>query len=712
MYARLTSSVRFLLTPILLIICQFHSVSLRAGEHDFWHKYYPESAKQADLQVYSEYVKSTFPGYDVNTATVNVLLSSAFEKFAQHLAYSEKQQTLTYAQLDQHITHFATYLQSLGLPADSRIAVMMPNIPQYPVVALGIMRAGMTLVPILVPNINEEVIKKKLKEKLDIVKPIMLVTLSTHATIADEVKKEIFSEKNYLEHLVISQPYIFSNLGVCGLALASIKNTLARWKRTVQSIPHNATPLATALEIGHAHRTTFTAPIINADHLAALYFTEGTTSVPKAVKISHKNLVANVLQVHSCIKDTLKEGEEISAVSLPMVHAFGFLMGCLIGPYMGNHQILVSQLNSTEIENIFKKHDITLIFGVDSLFKTLSLSKTFQSLAAKKTLKMTIGGPTPISDTTFDQWKQVTHSSITESYGMSECVGATINPLREERVPSVGIPLPWTQIKIATFCKNSDNGSITFQSEGDLHDNNEILIRGPQVASGYWNNDQETHNTFAEGWLHTGDIGTKNNSGFFTITDRKKDMMLINGQNVFPTNVENKLHHALDIECASVGIPEDLARPDSGDRHILFVVKKSQMTAASIHTQFDTAGLESYEQPHQIIFISRIPKSPIGTILRTTLRNFASSKEKTLSRASSEEEEAHSLSSLGEKSHSRASAEEKSHSRASSEEKLHSLAVSKEKSHSLAVSKEKSHSLASAEEKLHSLSLSEEKKSQ
>lgn len=527
-------------------------------------------------------------------ATVLEFFKETFEKFKNKPAFSCMGKTLTFAQIDKYSTQFAAYLQSRGLEPKDRIAIMMPNLLQYPIALIGILKAGLIVV-----NTN----------------PLYTPREMLHQFNSSGVKGIIIAE-NFAANLqqIIDQTSIktiitttigemlgFPKGNVVNFVVKNLKGMIPKY-----DLP-NTVSFKYALKAGKRFKL---APYEgSADDVIIHQYTGGTTGVSKGAMLTNRNMVANMLQIKAWMQPFLKEGEEVALCPLPLYHIFAFTVNCLTFMSFGAMNVLVT--NAKDIGSVVKaitSNKTSLVIGVNTLFNALLNNKDFQQ-ADHSALKITVGGGMAVQKPVAERWEALTGCYLTEGYGMTEASPVvTVNPLdKSARLGTIGLPIPSTEVRIA----DEEGNVLEAGSVG------EIQVRGPQVMKGYYNRPEETRKTLKQGWLCTGDIGRMSEDGFIEVVDRKKDMILVSGFNVYPNEIEEVLAaHPKIMEVAAVGVPD----AKSGEVVKVFVVKKDNSLSKNDIIQFCKDKLTGYKMPKQIEFRKELPKTNVGKILRRALR--------------------------------------------------------------------------------------------
>ena len=549
----------------------------------------------------SAYPKGVPADIDVSQyATVVELMEESFKKYASRTAYSFMGKDLSFGQTDSLSQALAAYFQGLGLVKGDRVAVMMPNVPQYPVAVAAIIRAGLVLV-----NINPLYTPRELEHQLKDSGAKAIVILENFA-----VTLEKCIAATQVKHVVLCA------MGdQLGLIKGALVNYVVRHKKKM--VPPFNLPGAVRFNAAVASGTsgTLKKPVISADDIAVLQYTGGTTGVSKGAVLLHRNLVANVLQNEvwgSPLLSQIPADEQMTAVcALPLYHIFAFTYCMMLAMRMGGKLVLIA--NPRDMPAMLAemaKHKIHVMPGVNTLFNGMANHPDFK-LVDWRYLKAATGGGTAVQSGVAKLWLEKTGRPILEGYGLSETSpSATGNPATAtEYSGSIGVPMPNTWLKLL-----DDDGVEVAKGQSG-----EIAIKGPQVMAGYWQRPDETAKSMtADGYFKTGDIGVMDEHGYFKIVDRKKDMILVSGFNVFPTELEDVVAQ-LDgvMECACVGVND----AKTGEAVKLVIVKKNpDLTEAQVRA-YCKENLTGYKQPKVVEFRAELPKTPVGKILRRELRD-------------------------------------------------------------------------------------------
>ncbi|GAA4358586.1 long-chain fatty acid--CoA ligase [Variovorax defluvii] len=528
------------------------------------------------------------------------IMEESFRRFADRTAYSFMGKDLSYADVDKASRAFAGYLQGLGLGKGERVAVMMPNCLQYPIAVCGILRAGLILV-----NVNPLYTPRELEHQLKDSGAKAIVIMENFA--------------NTLQQCIGATPVKHVVLSGMGDRLGLLKGALVNYvvRNVKKMVPEYSLPGAVrfndALDKGASRTLQPTA--VGPDDVAALQYTGGTTGVSKGAVLLHRNVIANVLQSEAWNEPVMKKvpaGEQSTSVcALPLYHIFAFTVNMMLTMRTGGKLILIP--NPRDIAAVLKelsKHTFHSFPAVNTLFNGLANHPDFNTVNWKN-LKVAVGGGMAVQGAVAKLWLEKTGCPICEGYGLSETSpSATCNPTTSTAYTgTIGVPLPSTWLKLL-----DDEGN-----EVPLGQPGEIAIKGPQVMAGYWQRPDETAKVMtADGYFKTGDVGIMDERGYFKIVDRKKDMILVSGFNVYPNEVEDVVAQVPGVlECAAVGIADE----KTGEAVKLVIVKKNpELTEAQVR-EFCRANLTGYKQPKVIEFRTELPKTPVGKILRRELRD-------------------------------------------------------------------------------------------
>jgi len=548
-----------------------------------WLDSYPEGVPaEIDLSKYS---------------SIPDIFEQSCSKFKDQTAYINFDTKMSFGELDKLTRQFAAWLQNQGLNKGDRIAVMMPNILQYPVVVYGALRAGLVVV-----NTNPMYTARELRHQLEDSGARAIVVVENFAHVLQEVHKDVPVE--FIITTQIGDMVSFPKGAVMNLVLKYVRKAIPDW-----NLPGSIS-LKQALKQGSSQ--SFQRPELGFDDLAFLQYTGGTTGVAKGAMLTHKNLVANMMQAKIWMSASgIGEGTEIIVTALPLYHIFALTACCLVYTALGGANLLITDpRNMAGFVKELGKVPFTVLPGVNTLFNGLLNTPGFAELDFS-TLKGALGGGMAVQRSVAEQWKEVTGTTLVEAYGLTETSpAACINPMNlEEYNGTIGLPISSTECAIM-----NDEGDLLPQGEVG-----ELVVRGPQVMKGYWQRPDETAKAITpDGWLLTGDIALMDEKGFFTIVDRKKDMILVSGFNVFPNEIEDVLAmHPKVLEVAAIGIPD----PKSSEAVKIFVVKADPSLNEEELRAYCSEQLTGYKRPRHIEFRDELPKSNVGKILRRELRD-------------------------------------------------------------------------------------------
>lgn len=528
-------------------------------------------------------------------------VADVFEKscrtYKDRPAFTNMGKTITFAELDAKSRDFAAYLQSIGLKCGDKVAIMMPNVLQYPIALSGVLRAGMVVV-----NVNPLYTARELENQLIDSGAKVIVIVANFAHVLAEVV-----HKTQVQHIILTElgdMLSFPKSFIVNFVIKHVKKMVPSYQ-----LPNTVKFISALVRGRHAP---FEKPTIIGEDLAFLQYTGGTTGVAKGAMLTHRNMVANMQQVSAWLGPSVKRGEEILITALPLYHIFSLTANCLCFMKFGSLNVLIT--NPRDIPGFIKELSqwkFTAITGVNTLFNGLLNHADFAKLDFSA-LKLSVGGGMAVQQAVAEKWHSVTGTHILEGYGLTESSPVvTVNPLDlKEYSGSIGLPVPSTDVSL----RDEDGNEIGIGERGEL------CVKGPQVMRGYWQRPDETAQVLTEdGWLLTGDIATIDEEGFIRIVDRKKDMILVSGFNVFPNEIEEVIaKHESVLEVACIGVPDD----KSGEAVKVFVVPKEgiHITKQGIidHCKIH---LTAYKVPKYVETRTELPKSNVGKILRRELRD-------------------------------------------------------------------------------------------
>lgn len=546
-----------------------------------WLKNYPKGVSpEVDLSKYS----SLFDVYE-----------ESIRMFGSKKAFTNMGVSLTFSDLDRKVDQFASFLQNeLKLKKGDRIAIQMPNVLQFPVIAFAALRSGLTIV-----NTNPLYTAKEMQHQYKDSGAKAVVILANYAHLLEQIIKD-----TQIESVVITE---IGDLFPTPKRI--LVNSVVKYiKKMVPAynIPHAYT-FRQAMELGAMKPSQKVATTL--DDIAFLQYTGGTTGVAKGAMLLHRNVLANVLQIRDWMQPKLREGEEVAIAALPLYHIFALTLNCLGLLRYGAENILIT--NPRDIPGFIKelkKTPFTLMAGVNTLFNALMNNPEFMTVNFSR-VKISVAGAMTLQKSVAEKWMELTKSVIVEGYGLTEASPVVCcNPIDgTDKVGSIGLPFPSTDIKLL----NDDDKEVAMGEPGEL------LCKGPQVMAGYWNRPDETEKVLNDGWLRTGDIAVADADGFFKIVDRKKDMILVSGFNVYPNEVEEAIaSHPGVLEVAAIGVHDE----HSGEIVKAVVVKKDPNLTAEDVIAHARKSLTNYKVPRLVEFRTELPKTNVGKILRRALR--------------------------------------------------------------------------------------------
>ncbi|CDH21976.1 long-chain-fatty-acid--CoA ligase FadD [Xenorhabdus bovienii] len=524
------------------------------------------------------------------------MFENAVARYADQVAFINMGEVITFRKLEERSRAFAAYLQNgLGLKKGDRVALMMPNLLQYPVALFGVLRAGMVVV-----NVNPLYTPRELEHQLTDSGTSAIVIVSNFA--------------HTLEKIVFNTPVKHVILTRMGDQLSRPKGTLVDFvvKYVKRLVPKYHLPDAISFRsvIHKGYRMQYVKPDVDGDALAFLQYTGGTTGVAKGAMLTHRNMLANLEQGKANYAPLMAPGQELVVTALPLYHIFALTVNCLLFIELGGQNLLIT--NPRDINGTVKelsRYSFTALSGVNTLFNAWLNNPEFQKLDFSS-LRLSVGGGMAVQRIVAEKWQNLTGCHLLEGYGLTECAPLVSgNPYNLTHYSgSIGFPVPSTEIKLV-----SDDGN-----EVPLGQAGEMWVRGPQVMKGYWNRPEATTEVLKDGWLATGDIANVDENGFLHIVDRKKDMILVSGFNVYPNEVEDVVSsHPKVLESAAIGVPND----NSGETVKIFVVRKDQSLTENELKTHCRRYLTGYKVPKLIEFRDELPKSNVGKILRKELRN-------------------------------------------------------------------------------------------
>ena len=546
-----------------------------------WQQRYPKGVpNEIDADRYSSLVE---------------IFDEALAKYQDKVAYVNMDCEMTFNELDKQTRNFAAYLQSIGLKKGDPVALMMPNLLQYPVALFGVLRAGMVVV-----NVNPLYTPRELKHQLSDSGAKALVILKNFAHTYAKIQSDVKLDKVILTEIGDALPA--PKRWVVNFVVKYIKKMVPAYNLS-NTISFNA-----ALKQGAG--VNFKPQTVVSSDLAFLQYTGGTTGPSKGAMLSHRNMVANLEQVSAVITPMLNDGEETIITALPLYHIFALTANCLTFIKHGGKNILIT--NPRDMAGFVKelnKYKFSMISGVNTLFNGLLNTPGFKDVDFSS-VRIALGGGMAVQRGVAEQWEKVTKSPLLEGYGLTECAPVvTTNPYDiEHYTGSIGIPVPSTDIQIV-----DEEGN-----EVPLGEPGEMWVKGPQVMVGYLGRPDATAEAIKDGWFATGDMAVADEDGFFRIVDRKKDMILVSGFNVYPNEIEEVIaSHPKVLEVAAIGVPHNA----SGEAVKVVLVKKDESLTEKEVIQYCRENLTAYKVPKLVEFRSELPKTNVGKILRRALRD-------------------------------------------------------------------------------------------
>ena len=535
-------------------------------------------------------------------SSISDVFRQSVEKFAHQPAFQNMGKTLTYAEVGKLAENFASYLQNvLKLPRGERVAIMLPNLLQYPIALFGILQAGLVAV-----NTNPLYTPRELEHQLKDSGATTIIVLENFANTL-----ELVLPRTQIKHVIVAsvgEMFGFFKGTLMNFVLRKIKKMVPEYRIA------GAIPFQTTLKEGAAH--TFRPVTLTREDTALLQYTGGTTGVAKGAILSHGNICANMLQAKEWIKNQLREGKETVIAALPLYHIFALTVNLMIFTNAGSKIILIT--NPRDMKGFIgelKKERISVFIGVNTLFNGMVNQLDFATVDFSN-LRLTLGGGMATQKAVAEKWKKITGTPIVEAYGLTEASpGVCCNPLNIEAYSGgIGLPVPSTEVEL----RDADGKEVGIGHPGEL------WVRGPQVMKGYWNRPEETAKTIdALGFLETGDIAVMDEKGWLKLVDRKKDLIVVSGFNVYPNEIEEVVSHNDKVmEVACIGVPNE----KTGEALKVFVVKKDPSLTKEELIEFCRTELTAYKVPKDIEFRDELPKSNVGKILRRELREQAQNK--------------------------------------------------------------------------------------
>ena len=547
----------------------------------FWLKSYPEGvAHDIDPDRYSSILD---------------LFYESVSKYPNHAAFINLDVTITYKELDVLSNNFASYLQNVaGMKQGDRIAIQLPNLLQFPVALFGALKAGLIVVctnPLYTPH--------EMKHQFNDSGATALVILENFAVNLQEILPQ-----TPIKHVIVSR--IGDMLGTLKGALV---NTVVKYVKKM--VPAYSLPKAISLKdaLSQGSKHTYKPVVLKNTDIALLQYTGGTTGLSKGAALTHRNITANMVQLDAWVGTYFREGKEVIMTALPLYHIFALSANCLAMFKIGGTNILVTNpRDMPAFIKVLQKYPMTIFTGVNTLFVGLMNQPAFRALDFSQ-LRLSLGGGMAVQESVAKEWKELTGTDLIEAYGLSETSpGLVANPIDgRHRLGYIGLPLPSTYIRIVDDAGN----------DVPLGERGEIWAKGPQVMQGYWNQEVETSYVFHDGWFKTGDIGIMDTEGFIKIVDRKKEMILVSGFNVYPTEIEAVIaSHPKVLEAGVIGVPD----AKTTETVKAFVIKKDESLTEDELMKHCRENLTPYKCPKYIVFRKELPKSNVGKILRRMLK--------------------------------------------------------------------------------------------
>ncbi len=529
---------------------------------------------------------------ELNFESIVDLVDHASEKYSKQVAFHNLNSNMSYSETSKYSKRFSSYLRNeLNISKESNIAIMLPNLLSFPISFLGSLRTGAKVI-----NLNPLLTSRELRDILVDSQADTIIVLDRFLNVLEQILTD-----TKIKNVIVCKPY-----DLLSIVMKPIVKMVLFFKKQTRN--HNKKYILFTELINYKKESLEVT--IKRDDIALLQYTGGTTGGSKAALLSHKNLVANVQQLESWVDSIICEGEEVVITALPLYHIFSLTVNFLYFFKIGAKNILIT--NPRDIKNFIKvleKNRFTVITAVNTLFNLLLTSSKFKKINFNS-LKFSVGGGMAVLESTSKKWKKFTGCEITQGYGLTETSPiVTVNPVDEGFNGSIGLPLPSTDISI----RDEEDKEL------DINEPGELCVKGPQVMTSYWNKPEETKNAFTkDGYFKTGDIAKIRDNGYIEIVDRKKDMIISSGFNVYPNEIEEYVSNYEGVhECGVVGKPDS----NRGEMIILYVVKDKENLSESDIAEFCKKGLTIYKQPKKIIFIDEIPKNNVGKILRRKLRD-------------------------------------------------------------------------------------------
>ena len=541
------------------------------------------------LQSYPSHIQSSIE--ELSNNSILDLIQKASDKYSSNTAFTSLNSKLSYKDIEFYSENFGAYLQhELSIQKGSRVAIMLPNLFTYPVTLLGCYKVGATVI-----NINPLYKGREIENALNDSGAETIIVLDK---FIDELNLIIKNTK--IKNVIVCR---ISDL--LSLSMSLLIKTITFFKRSKTISNNNYIPFSRVILKKH----TLKKVNLYHDDIALLQYTGGTTGKSKAAVLTHKNILSNIQQLDIWVKPHITEGKEVIITALPLYHIFSFTVNFLYFYSIGSNNVLIA--NPRDLKSFVKeltKHRFTVITAVNTLFNLLLTSSKFRKIDFSS-LKFSVGGGMAVLSSTAKRWKKITGTEITQGYGLTETSPiVSINPINNKFNGSIGLPVPSTDISI----RDDTGKQLGYEEPGEL------CVKGPQVMSEYWNKKHDSLSSFTkDGFFKTGDIASIDKNGFLTIVDRKKDMIISSGFNVYPNEIEEYVSQHPNVnECGVIGIDDS----NRGESIHLFIVRSSDTLTEIDIIEFCKEGLTIYKVPKKVHFIKEIPKNNVGKILRRKLR--------------------------------------------------------------------------------------------
>ena len=529
---------------------------------------------------------------ELSNSSICDMMKKASHKYSKNIAFTNLNSKLTYSDVDKYSDNFGAFLQKkLSISRGSKVAIMLPNLLTYPVTLFGAYKAGATVI-----NINPLYKSREIESALNDSNAETIIVLDRFLN-----ELELIIKKTNIKNVIVC-----SITDLLSFRMSLLVKTIMFFKKSNIKLDKDYIIFADTI----TNKYNLENVTLELDDVALLQYTGGTTGKSKAAVLTHNNILSNMQQLNLWVDSNIEEGKEIIITALPLYHIFSFTVNFLYFYSIGSNNVLIT--NPRDLKSFVKelsKYKFTVITAVNTLFNLLLTSSVFKKINFDS-LKFSVGGGMSVLSATAKKWSEITQTEITQGYGLTETSPiVSINIIGEKFNGTIGLPVPSTDISI-----RDDSGQ-----ELDAGEAGELCVKGPQVMSQYWNNKEESLNSFThDGFLKTGDIAKINEDGLITIVDRKKDMIISSGFNVYPNEIEDYVSQHPDvIECGVIGIDDS----NRGESIHLFIVKSSELLTEMDVIAYCKKGLTIYKIPKRVIFIKEVPKNNVGKILRRKLRD-------------------------------------------------------------------------------------------